>query len=225
MSALARRALASVLRFVIFLAAMLLLAAWTFAYWQLWLFLAVLSAGLFAITLYLIRHDPVLLERRLQAGPKAEKEKSQKIIIGLASALFFVFCLFPGIDHRFGWSSVPAAIVLLGDAAVAVGLLICFFVFRENGFASATVEIHPEQKVISSGLYGVVRHPMYMGALLFVLGLPLALGSWWGLLFVPAIAALLAWRLVDEERLLVQSLAGYADYRSRVRYRLVPLLW
>jgi protein-S-isoprenylcysteine O-methyltransferase Ste14 len=225
MSGLARRALASVLRFVIFLAALLLLAAWTFVYWQLWLFLAVLSAGLFAITLYLIRHDPALLERRMQAGPRAEKEKSQKIILGLAGALFFVFNLFPGIDHRFGWSNVPAMIVLLGDATVAIAMLICFFVFRENSFASATVEIHPEQKVISTGLYGVVRHPMYMGALLFVLGLPLALGSWWGLLFVPAIAALLAWRLIEEERLLVQSLAGYSDYRSRVRYRLVPLVW
>lgn len=225
MSALTKRALASVLRFIIFLAALLLLAAWTFAYWQLWVFLVVLSAGLFAITLYLIRHDPVLLERRMQAGPKAEKEKRQKIIIGFAGALFLVFVLFPGIDHRFGWSNVPAAIVVLGDAAMATAMLICFFVFRENSFASATVEIHPEQKVISTGLYGIVRHPMYMGALLFVLGLPLALGSWWGLLFVPAIAALLAWRLVEEERLLVQSLAGYSDYRNRVRYRLVPLVW
>jgi protein-S-isoprenylcysteine O-methyltransferase Ste14 len=225
MSALARRALASVLRFVIFLAALLLLAAWTFVYWQLWLFLAVLSAGLFAITLYLIRHDRVLLERRMLAGPKAEKEKPQKIILGLAAALFFFFNLFPGIDHRFGWSNVPTTVVLLGDAAVAVAMLICFFVFRENSFASATVEIHPEQEVISTGLYGIVRHPMYMGALLFVVGLPLALGSWWGLLFVPAIAGLLAWRLVDEERLLVKSLAGYSAYRSRVRYRLVPLVW
>lgn len=225
MSALARRALASVFHFVIFLAALLLLAAWTFAYWQLWVFLAVLSAGLFAITLYLIRHDRVLLERRMMAGPKAEKEKQQKIILALAGALFFVFALFPGIDHRFGWSNVPAAIVLLGDATVAAGLLICFLVFRENSFASATVEIHPEQKVISTGLYGIVRHPMYMGALLFVVGLTLALGSWWGLVFVPAIAALLAWRLVDEERLLVHRLAGYSDYRSRVRYRLIPLVW
>jgi protein-S-isoprenylcysteine O-methyltransferase Ste14 len=225
MSGLARRALASVLRFVIFLAAMLLLAAWTFAYWQLWLFLAVLSAGLFAITLYLIRHDPVLLERRMHAGPRAEKEKSQKIILGLAGALFFIFVLFPGIDHRFGWSNVPPAIVLLGDAVLAIAMLICFFVFHENSFASATVEIHPEQKVISTGVYGVVRHPMYMAALLFVLGLPLALGSWWGLAFVPAIAVLLAWRLTDEERLLLQSLPGYADYRHRVRHRLVPLIW
>lgn len=225
MSGLAGRALASVLRFVIFFAALLLLAAWTFIYWQLWLFLAVLSAGLFAITLYLIRHDPVLLERRMHAGPRAEKEKPQKIILGLAGALFFVVVLFPGIDHRFGWSNVPPAIVLLGDAALAVAMLICFFVFRENSFASATVEIHPEQKVISTGLYGIVRHPMYMGALLFMLGLPLALGSWWGLAFVPAIAVLLAWRLSDEERLLVQSLPGYSAYRSRVRYRLVPLVW
>ena len=225
MSALARRALASVLRFVILLAALLLLSAWTFYYWQLWIFLVVLAAGMYAITLYLIRHDPVLLERRMLAGPKAEKQKPQKIIMGFAGALFFVFALFPGIDHRFGWSNVPAMIVLLGDAAVAAALLICFFVFRQNSFASATVEIHPEQKVISTGLYGIVRHPMYMGALVLVLGLPLALGSWWGLLFAPAIAALLAWRLVEEERLLVQSLAGYADYRRRVRYRLVPLVW
>jgi protein-S-isoprenylcysteine O-methyltransferase Ste14 len=225
MSALARRALGGALRFIFFLAALLLVVSGSLFYWQLWLFLAVLSVSVFAITFYLLRHDPVLLERRMMAGPRAERERSQKIIMGFGAVVFFTYALLPGFDHRFAWSSVPDWAVFLGDFAVAAGMLIVFFVFRQNSFASSTVEIHPDQQVISTGLYGIVRHPMYMGALLFTLGTPVALGSWWGLILFPAIVAVLAWRLVDEERLLNVKLAGYVAYRDRVRHRLLPLIW
>jgi len=225
MSALARRALGGALRFIFFLAALLLVVSGSLFYWQLWLFLAVLSVSVFAITFYLLRHDPVLLARRMMAGPRAERERSQKIIMGFGAVVFFTYALLPGFDHRFAWSSVPDWAVFLGDLAVGAGMLIVFFVFRQNSFASSTVEIHPDQQVISTGLYGIVRHPMYMGALLFTLGTPVALGSWWGLILFPAIVAVLAWRLVDEERLLNVRLAGYAAYRDRVRYRLLPHVW
>jgi protein-S-isoprenylcysteine O-methyltransferase Ste14 len=225
MSALARRALGGALRFIFFLAALLLVVSGSLFYWQLWLFLAVLSVSVFAITFYLLRHDPVLLARRMMAGPRAERERSQKIIMGFGAVVFFTYALLPGFDHRFGWSSVPDWAVFLGDFAVVAGMLIVFFVFRQNSFASSTVEIHPDQQVISTGLYGIVRHPMYMGALLFTLGTPVALGSWWGLILFPAIVAVLAWRLVDEERLLNVKLAGYVAYRDRVRHRLLPLIW
>jgi len=225
MSALARRALGGALRFIFFLAALLLVVSGSLFYWQLWLFLAVLSVSVFAITFYLLRHDPVLLARRMMAGPRAERERSQKIIMGFGAVVFFTYALLPGFDHRFAWSSVPDWAVFLGDLAVGAGMLIVFFVFRQNSFASSTVEIHPDQQVISTGLYGIVRHPMYMGALLFTLGTPVALGSWWGLILFPAIVAVLACRLVDEERLLNVRLAGYAAYRDRVRYRLLPHVW
>ena len=225
MTPLARRAWASVLRFLLFLAVLLLIVSGDIGYWQLWIFLAVLATSSMAVTLYLLRHDPALLQRRLEAGPRAEKDRAQKVIMGFGAVVFFSFLLLPGFDHRFAWSHVPAPVVILGDVGVALGMLVAFLVFRENTFASATVEIHPGQQVISTGLYAILRHPMYSGALIFVLGMPLALGSWWALLLFPAITAILAWRLTEEEKLLSVNLPGYQAYQGRVRYRLVPFIW
>ena len=130
------------------------------------------------------------------------------------------------LDHRLGWSPpVPADISVLGDALGALGILVYFMVVKENRFAAASVQVVGGQTVVSSGLYAIVRHPMYSGAILIFIGMPLALGSWWGLLFIPLFIAGFAWRLLDEEAFLGRNLPGYIEYMQKVRFRLVPHVW
>jgi protein-S-isoprenylcysteine O-methyltransferase Ste14 len=204
---------------------LLFLAAGTVRYWQAWGYLAVFFAAGILITLYLIRKDPALLERRLSAGPTAEKENSQKLIMLFASIGFVALLIVPGLDHRFAWSTVPASLVVAGYALTLLGFTVVFLVYRENTFASATIELADGHKVISTGPYAVVRHPMYAGGLLYLAGMPIALGSYWGLLVLPVFIAVLAWRLAEEERFLVTNLPGYAAYQAQVRWRLVPAVW
>ncbi|HEV3331198.1 MAG TPA: isoprenylcysteine carboxylmethyltransferase family protein [Bryobacteraceae bacterium] len=225
MNDLNRKALGGLVRFLIILMGLLFLPAWTLDYWQAWLFLAVFFGSSLAITLYVMKNDPQLLERRIRAGPRAEKEKSQKIIQLLASIMFLVAIVLPAIDHRFGWSPVPPYVVVAGDVLVALGFLMVFLVFKENSFASATIEVGAGQKVVSTGPYAMVRHPMYLGGLLIFAGVPLALGSWWGLLILVPSTAVIIWRLLDEEKLLVVSLPGYSEYRAKVKHRMMPLIW
>jgi protein-S-isoprenylcysteine O-methyltransferase Ste14 len=225
MQDLNKKALGGLLRFLVTLAALLFLAAWTFDYWQAWIFLAVFSGSALAITLYLMKNDPDLLERRMQAGPGAEKQKSQKIIQAVAMLAFVAVMVLPAIDHRFAWSTVPAYVAIGGDILVALGFLVIFFVFRENTFTSGVIEVAPGQKVISTGPYALVRHPMYSGALIMLAGVPLALGSWWGLAVVVLMALVIIRRLLDEERFLAANLPGYPEYQEQVRYRLAPLIW
>jgi protein-S-isoprenylcysteine O-methyltransferase Ste14 len=225
MTDLNKKALGGLVRFLIVLAISLFLPAWTLDYWQAWLFLAVFLASTLAITVYLMRNDQNLLRKRMAAGPAAEKEKSQRIIQFIAALAFVATIVFPALDRRFGWSAVPAHVALAGDALVAIGFGIIFFVFKENSFAAAIVAVDAEQNVVSTGPYAIVRHPMYVGALIMLFGVPLALGSWWGLLTIIPIALVIVWRLLDEERFLARSLPGYTEYREKVRYRLVPLVW
>ncbi len=220
-----KKAFAGLFFLIVVLAAALFFPAWTINYWQAWMFLAVFSISVVAITLYLVKKDPKLLERRLRGGPGAEKRKGQKDVQALAQIAFIAVIAFPAIDHRFAWSKVPPYITVAGDVLVALGLLIVFFVFKENTFASAIIEVSAEQKVISTGPYGWVRHPMYVGALVMLFGVPLALGSWWGLLTIIPITLAIVWRLLDEEQFMVKNLPGYAEYRNKVRYRLVPFVW
>jgi protein-S-isoprenylcysteine O-methyltransferase Ste14 len=204
---------------------LLFLPAGTLDYWQAWVLIAIFVLGSNAVGIYLSLHDPELLARRKQAGPQAETRLAQKIImIVLIVALIVTFVL-SALDHRFGWSAVPVPVSLAGQALAALGLYITFLVVKENTFSAATIKVFKDQKVISTGPYALVRHPMYSGTLLAVLASPPALGSWWGLL--PALIAIpmLAWRILDEEKLLSAELAGYADYARRVRYRLVPFVW
>jgi protein-S-isoprenylcysteine O-methyltransferase Ste14 len=133
--------------------------------------------------------------------------------------------VFPVLDHRFGWSSVPASVSVLGDALIALAFLFIFFVFKENSYGASTIQIAEGQTVVSTGPYALVRHPMYAGALIMLIGTPLALGSWWGLFAVLLILPVLIWRLLDEERFLRQNLAGYAEYQTKVKYRLLPFIW
>jgi len=201
---------------------LLFLAAGTIRYWQAWVYLAVYVGSSVSISLYLIKRDPALLERRMRGGPTAEKEKSQKIIMLITSAGFVASLVVPALDHRLGWSSVPISAVVAGDVLTALFFFVAFLAFRENSFASATVEVAEGQKVVSTGPYALVRHPMYAGGLLLFIGIPLALGSYWGLLgFLGALPALI-WRLLDEENLLARSLPGYVEYCAKVRWRLIP---
>jgi protein-S-isoprenylcysteine O-methyltransferase Ste14 len=169
--------------------------------------------------------DPKLLERRMKAGPAAEKEPTQKIIVMFAMLSFAGLGILPALDHRFGWSDVPTSFVILGNILIALSYIAFYFVFKENTYGASTIQVEENQKVISTGPYALVRHPMYTGALILMLGMPLALGSWWGLLlFIPGVAWII-WRLLDEERFLSRNLAGYTEYENRVRYHLVPYVW
>jgi protein-S-isoprenylcysteine O-methyltransferase Ste14 len=204
---------------------LLFVPAGTARYWQAWVYLSIFFGAAALATLYLIRNDPALLERRMSGGPTAEKEPVQKLIMLCASLGFIALLVVPALDHRFGWSAIAFSGVLVGDALVAVGLFFIFLVYRENTFTSATIELAPDQKVVSTGPYAIVRHPMYASALLYVLGTPLALGSLCGLVPLVGVLLSLILRLFAEERFLAQNLAGYAEYQNKVRYRLVPRVW
>lgn len=213
---------------IFFLPAMwlvLFLPAWTLAYWQAWLYWLIYAAGTAVGTEYFIRRDPALVERRLAVGPAAEKEPRQKLIMTFASAIFILTLAVPGIDHHFHWSRAPAWVALAGEAGVIAGYALVAATVLQNSYAAATIRVEAGQPVVSSGLYAFVRHPMYAGALLMLGLTPLALGSTWGMWMIVPIFAGLAWRLLDEERVLKRDLPGYADYCDRVRYRLVPGVW
>ena len=192
----------------------------TIDYWQAWVFLAVYFTGSLFVFLYLMKQDPALLQRRMRGGPTAEKQKEQKLIMLVASLGFIALLVVPALDHRRQWSHVP--VIVLGDILVALWWLVVFIVFRENSFASATIEVAEGQTVVSTGPYAILRHPMYASGLLLVVGMPLALGSYWGLLPIGAMMPVLLWRLFDEERFLARKLPGYTEYCARVRWRLIP---
>jgi protein-S-isoprenylcysteine O-methyltransferase Ste14 len=203
----------------------LFVPAGSLGFWQAWVFMAVWAVCVVLITAYLIRYDQRLLAGRVQAGPVAETQKTQQIIQSLASLFFIALFVVPGLDFRFHWSSVPPVLSLAADLFVALGFLIVFLVFRENTYTSATIEVSDEQKVVSTGPYSVVRHPMYAGAALLLLFTPLALGSWVALACLPPLILVVAARLVQEEKYLLAHLPGYEDYRQKVRYRLIPFIW
>jgi protein-S-isoprenylcysteine O-methyltransferase Ste14 len=207
------------------LGVLLFLPAWTLNYWQAWVFIVVFMASTNAIGVYLSIKDPELLERRKKGGPAAEQRTAQKIIISFSFLGFIGVMVFSAFDHRFGWSPVPPFISLAGDALVALGLFIDLLVFRENSYGASNIQTFAGQKVVSTGPYGLVRHPMYMGVLVMVIGVPLALGSLWGLAVLALTTPVLIWRILDEEQLLKKDLPGYREYVQKVRYRLVPYLW
>ena len=204
---------------------LLFAVAGTVRYTEAWIFLGTFFGASLAVTLYLMRRDPKLLERRVKAGPVAEQRPRQRLIQALASCAFLAIIAAPALDHRLGWSRVPPAVVAAGDLLVAFGFLVVFRVFKENSYASAVIEVGAEQKVIDTGPYALVRHPMYAGALLLLAATPPALGTLVALPLVAALAAVLVARIVDEERLLSAELPGYRDYCREVRHRLVPHVW
>lgn len=190
-----------------------------------WAMLLVFFGCAGAITLWLWFRDKALLERRVKAGPGAESDPMQNVVQMLAGLVFLATVAVPGLDRRDGWSNAPIIVSLIGDAMIAIGFLIVFLTFRANSFTAGTIEIAEGQHVIDSGPYAVVRHPMYTGALIMISGIPLALGSWWGLVPAALLVPVLVWRLLREETFLAANLSGYDAYRRRVRWRLVPIFW
>ncbi|CEF48778.1 unnamed protein product [uncultured bacterium] len=207
------------------MALLLFVPAGTIHYWEAWVYLSIFFGAAALTTMFLMRKDPALLERRMRGGPTAETQPTQKLIMLCTSLGFIALLVVPALDYRFAWSAVPFSGVLVGDVLVAVGFYLIFLVYKENTFTSATIEVATDQKVISTGPYAIVRHPMYASASLYLVGTPLALASYWG--FAPLLATLpfLIWRLFEEERFLALNLPGYTEYQSKVRHRLVPRIW
>jgi protein-S-isoprenylcysteine O-methyltransferase Ste14 len=210
---------------VIVLGLLLFLPAWTLNYWQAWVFIIVFMSSVSVIGVYLSIKDPALLERRKNVGPAAEQNRVQQIIMSIALVSIIAMLVYCALDYRYKWTPVPAGVSLAGDGLVALGLLINLFVFKENSFGGSTVQTFEEQKVISTGPYALVRHPMYMGVLVMMTGVPLALGCWGGLAILVLMVPGLTWRILDEEKLLKKELPGYPEYAQKVRYRLVPYIW
>jgi protein-S-isoprenylcysteine O-methyltransferase Ste14 len=203
----------------------LFLLARTLDYWQSWVFLVVFSLSTWIQTIFLLRADPAAHERRKRAGPAAEARMVQKVLIAVWYSSLAAMVVVSALDHRFGWSAVPTAICLVGDVLVVVGLGVTSLVVIQNSFAASTVRVETGQTLVSTGLYGQVRHPMYTGNLITMVGFPLALGSYWGLVAVVPGLIVLILRIRDEERLLVEELDGYREYAQKARYRLVPHMW
>ena len=204
---------------------MLFLPAGTFHYWQAWVFLAVFAFYTWIPSVYLVRKNPAALERRMHAGPLAETRTLQQIVSTVVFICFPAMLVVSALDHRFGWSPVPTMVTVVGDILVAVGLGVAMLVVAQNGYAAANITVESGQTLVSTGLYGLVRHPMYSGSVIMMVGVPLALDSYWGLVFViPALVAL-ALRIRDEEELLQQQLSGYSEYEQQVHHRLVPFVW
>ena len=222
---LAVQSIGSMVFGLVFFGVALFVPAWTFDYWQAWVFIAVFMVSTLGPSLYIAVKYPEALQRRLRGGPTAETRPAQRIAITAVVGSVVVLLVMSALDHRFGWSTVPLPVTVLGDVLVFAGLTFAQIVIIQNNYAAANITVERDQTLVSTGLYGLVRHPMYTGTLIMMLGTPLALDSLWGLLaLIPAVAAL-AVRIRDEEKMLTEELSGYREYLDQVPYRLVPHVW
>lgn len=201
---------------------LILIPAGTLLYWQFYLYILVLVLPMSFVLFYFLKNDPKFLERRTRTQ---EKEKAQKINQIVFLLIFFAGFIISGLDKRFGWSEVPVWIVIITDFVIVGGYLIIFTVFKQNSYASRIVEVENDQKVISTGLYSIVRHPMYIGVLIMYMPTPLALGSYWGLIPMAAIPIALVIRIINEESVLKRELQGYDEYCQKTKFRLIPYIW
>jgi protein-S-isoprenylcysteine O-methyltransferase Ste14 len=207
--------------------AALFLPAGSFKYWQGWASLGAILIGPVILFSYFLRHDRQLLKRRML---RREPRPEQRLWVRLWMPLWLSLFLLPGFDHRFGWSrtflgGVPPWLSVLAQVLILGSWLLIFQVFRYNTFAASVIEVELGQKVISDGPYRIVRHPMYSAIVLFVLSAPLALGSYFALPLAVPLIALLVFRLLNEERVLLAELSGYPEYCQRTRFRLIPFAW
>lgn len=201
---------------------MFFLPAWTFNYWQAWVYIFIVAVPAVFLGMYLYKHDRALLERRMRMK---EKLQEQKLIVAISFPLFLAAFIIPGFDFRFGWSQIPVAAVVVSEVLVLAGYLIVALVFKANSYTSRIIEVEKGQKVITTGPYSIVRHPMYLGVLIFYIFSPLALGSWWAVIPALFIIPVIIARIKGEEKELLENLTGYRDYAMKTRYRLLPGLW
>ncbi|MBP3391241.1 MAG: isoprenylcysteine carboxylmethyltransferase family protein [Clostridia bacterium] len=201
---------------------LLFLPAGTLYYTNGWLFMGLLFVPMLILGVVLYLKVPALLARRLS---HKETQKAQKWVVGLSGIVFTIGFVMAGLDHRFGWSSVPTWVVVLAAIILLVSYALYGEVMRENAYLSRTIEVSKDQRVVDTGLYGIVRHPMYAVTLWLFLAIPVVLGSWWALLCFAPYVAILVVRIHNEEKVLEAGLAGYREYKQRVKYRLVPFIW
>jgi protein-S-isoprenylcysteine O-methyltransferase Ste14 len=206
----------------LFIGVFTLLPAGTFKYWQVYLYFFVIVIPMIFVLFYFLKRDPKFLERRTKG---TEKVKEQKLIQLIFLPVFMAAFIIPGLDRRFGWSDVPIEIIIITNIVILGGYLLIFNVFRQNSYASRIVETDKEQKVITTGLYSTVRHPMYIGVLIMFMPTPLALGSYWGLIPMALLPVALVLRILNEEKVLKENLEGYKEYCLKTKYRLIPYIW
>ncbi len=219
---LALMALVRIVAAFVILLGMLLFSAGTVGYWEAWAYMAVLFVPMTLALAYLLWNDPGLLERRMRMR---EREKEQGLVVKLGSLCYLLIFLLPGLDRRFGWSEVPVAAVVMADILFLLGYGLFVLVLKENSYASRVVEVEEGQRVVTTGPYAIVRHPMYGAVIAIFVATPVALGSWWAVLPALPLVALLVVRVRNEEQVLLKELEGYSDYSQVTRYRLVPGLW
>ena len=201
---------------------LLFLPAGSWGYWQAWLFLGLLFVPMTCVAIWLLVREPELLAKRLSSK---EQEKAQRQVVALSALMFVAGFLLAGFDQRFGWSEMPAWVVAIAAVVMLCGYGLYAEVMRENAYLSRTVEVQENQKVISTGLYGIVRHPMYAATLVLYLAMPIVLGSWVALIPFLAYPFIIARRILNEEHVLEEGLTGYCEYEQQVRYRLIPFIW
>lgn len=221
-SALVRKLLVRLSFVPLFILVFTLLPAGTFDYWEVYLYFGILVVPMLFVFRYFLKRDPKFLERRSRGK---EKVRAQKLIQVINLPLFIAGFVIPGLDRRFGWTDIPVEIIIATDIVILGGYLIIFQVFRQNSYASRIVEIDKEQEVITTGLYSIVRHPMYLGVLIMYLPTPLALGSYWGLIPMALLPVSIVLRIINEEEVLKENLKGYREYCLETKYRLIPYVW
>ncbi len=207
---------------LILVGALLFLPAGSFSFTGGWIFIALLFIPMIFLGAVLLIKAPDLLEKRLGAK---EKESTQKGVVALSGLLFLAGFIVAGLDYRFGWSHVPAWLVIAASVILLISYALYAEVMRENAYLSRTIEVQEGQKVVSTGLYGIVRHPMYAVTVWLFLSIPLVLGSFWSLLCFAHYPILIVIRILNEEKVLTEGLDGYADYKKKVKYRLIPFIW
>ena len=207
---------------VVMFALLFFLPAGTWSYWQAWLYIGVLIIPMVVVLAYFMKRDPELLERRMKMR---EERKEQRRIIQASGLTFLLAYLLPGFDIRYGWSDMPAWVSIFAAVVMFLSYVLVFRTMQVNSFLSRVIEVADNQKVIDTDVYGIVRHPMYVGMIMLYVISPIVLGSWWAVIPALLIFPVIIFRILDEEKALEQELPGYLEYEQKVKYRLIPFIW